>query len=87
MAEAHHCQECGTALAPDALACTNCQRLVHATALAELAARANAMLNAGNVEGTRAAYLEMLNLLPQGSSQFQAIGERPTYGPFHGCKC
>ena len=76
MAEGLFCQECGTALTPDALACTNCQRLVHATDLAGLAARANEMLNVGNVEGTRAAYLEMLNLLPQGSSQFQAIGAK-----------
>ncbi len=70
------CQDCGAPLAAGSLVCPACQRLVHAKELAELAARATATLAVGNIEATRATYLEMLQLLPPGSSQFQAIAAK-----------
>lgn len=73
MEDVQYCQDCGAPLAPGALACQVCQRLVHAKVLAEMSARASATLSVGNSDETRAIYLEMLQLLPPGTSQYQAI--------------
>lgn len=70
------CQKCGEALTPGALACPACHRLVFTNELHDLAERARATEAVGNIEETRSLYQQMLRLLPQDSSQFEAISKR-----------
>ena len=76
MDERKFCQQCGEVLTPRALLCPACQRLVYATELQEMAERARATAAGNNTDATRAIYQQMLGLLPQGSSQFQAIAAK-----------
>jgi Zn-dependent protease len=70
------CANCGSELAQLALVCPNCQTLVHAAKLKELAARAAQLDSAGQLEQARAAWDEALELLPYDSKQAQIIVER-----------
>jgi Zn-dependent protease len=73
MDEKKFCQQCGEQLTPGALLCPSCHRLVYTVELQEMAERARATEAVGNTHETRAIYQQMLSLLPQGSSQYQAI--------------
>jgi Zn-dependent protease len=58
------CRRCGGEIAPGGLACASCHALVHADALTELAARANAQEARGEWRQARDTWLTALELLP-----------------------
>jgi Zn-dependent protease len=66
------CQDCGNPLADDALVCSRCQRLVHATELETLAAAART----ASPENQHALYRQMLAMLPPGTAQYNTIAAR-----------
>ncbi len=70
------CAQCGTELAPSALACPSCQTLVHADRLRLLAARAEACTAEGRLADARGAWEEALTLLPATSQQHSVIVAR-----------
>jgi Zn-dependent protease len=70
------CGRCGTELTASMLACPSCHRLVHATALAEIAARAEAASARADVPGELAAWRSALELLPPGSRQRATIEQK-----------
>ncbi len=72
------CVQCGTELAPEALACPACQTLVHADRLRLLAARAEQLTAEGNLHAARATWDEALALLPPASRQHAAITAKLT---------
>jgi Zn-dependent protease len=67
---------CGVEIAPGLLACPACRRLVHAARLAGLAAEAEAAEREGRVTDALSAWRTALPLLPTGTSQGVAIGQR-----------
>jgi Zn-dependent protease len=67
------CARCGTELSRGALVCPSCHALVHADRLRDLAARAQAYTGDGALEHARSAWQESLELLPEGSRQFDVI--------------
>ncbi|HKR54941.1 MAG TPA: site-2 protease family protein [Gemmatimonadales bacterium] len=67
------CPGCGTELAPTALACPACHRLVHADRLKALAASAERAVGAGDLSAGLAAWREALDLLPADSRQHATI--------------
>jgi Zn-dependent protease len=67
------CDCCGSELPPDALACPACESLVHAHALKQLAARADAAIQAGNLVDARSHWTAALSLLPTHSHQHVVI--------------
>lgn len=74
MSSAHaSCPSCRTELAPAALACPSCLRLVHAEALTRLAGEAQALEAGGDGPGALAAWRRALALLPPDTRQHQVI--------------
>jgi Zn-dependent protease len=73
IAAAEPCIECGTEVAPGLLSCPGCGRLVHAAALKELAAKAEASEREGDPSAAAAAWRRTLDLLPAGTTQRAAI--------------
>lgn len=69
---------CGIELAPAALACPACLRLVHGEALRAIAARAAEAERAGNPAGALASWQEALALLPPDSGQHRKVREAMT---------
>ncbi len=70
------CPDCGGAQAPGALNCPQCNRLVHAEELKELAATATQAEQAGDKTAALAAWRRGLDLLPPHSAQYAGIRER-----------
>lgn len=70
---AAHCPNCGTAIAPDLLACPTCDRLKHSDRLKDLAAQAEKAEQAGDLSSALAAWRDILDLLPAESRQHAAI--------------
>ena len=71
-----HCTSCGTELPPDALACPACASLIHASALKQLAAEADAATRAGDPVSARGHWTTALRLLPAHAQQHAAIRDR-----------
>lgn len=67
---------CGTDLAPGMLACPVCQRLVHATELAELSRVAAAAERRGDLRGALSKLREALRLLPAATRQHVELARR-----------
>jgi Zn-dependent protease len=67
------CAQCGTELAPHALACPACGALVHADKLKQLAASANEALSAGDLVKARDCWESALRFLPVESRQHERI--------------
>ena len=67
------CSRCATALAPNALVCGNCQTLVHAATLEQLAAGARAHEARQRYREARDAWLQALELLPADSTQAEWV--------------
>ena len=70
------CAGCASELAPSLLACPSCHRLVHQSALEELAARATGAKQRGDVTAELEAWRAASELLPAGSRQHEQIGAR-----------
>ena len=70
------CARCGAELAADALACPACHALRHGARLDELSARAKAAESSGQFVDARAAWSEMLPLLPDNSRQALWVASR-----------
>ena len=70
------CSGCGTGLGRAQLACPMCRRLVHASALKDLAGRAEAAAASGDAQATLAAWRSSLELLPPDSRQSAAVAQR-----------
>jgi Zn-dependent protease len=70
------CIACGSELAPRALACPGCHRLVHQEALEGHAAAAEVARQGGDVRAELAAWRSAMPLLPLGSRQLDVIAER-----------
>lgn len=70
------CAQCGTELAPHALACPACGTLVHAEKLKQLAASADAAAGAGELEQARERWERALRFLPPDSRQHALIQGR-----------
>ena len=73
---AGHCGRCGAEIASALLACPGCGALVHATRLTELAAEADALEVAGDVQGAIARWREAFELLPAAAPQSAEIAAR-----------
>jgi Zn-dependent protease len=73
MQRSEFCQQCGSRLGTVELACTQCGRLIFATELKELSAKAMAAEKAGELAQAIRYYEEMLPLLPEGTQQYQTI--------------
>jgi len=67
------CEQCGTELAPHALACPACGALVHAEKLKQIAGDADAATRAGDLVRAREAWETALRLLPVESRQHTTI--------------
>ena len=74
--ESNACPNCGAALDPGALSCSNCGKLTHGTELQTLAADAQAATAAGDTARSRDLWLRALTLLPQDTVQFRSIQAR-----------
>jgi Zn-dependent protease len=70
------CAGCGTELASTLLRCPTCRRLVHAEALAQLAADAERHDTAGQCEEALVLWRQALELLPADAAQISAIQQR-----------
>src|ERR1700722_7850110 len=70
------CASCGTEISPGLLACPGCHRLVHADRLKELAAEAGQAERDGDVQRSLVAWREALDLIPQGSKQYEQVAGR-----------
>ena len=70
------CPGCGLSVAPRLLACPGCGRLVHAAALKDLAARAEAAELRGSWGEALGAWREALTLLPADAPQAAQVGDR-----------
>ncbi|HEY2677355.1 MAG TPA: site-2 protease family protein [Steroidobacteraceae bacterium] len=67
------CPRCKGALAPNALVCSDCHALVHASTLEQLAARARLHEEHHEFREAREAWVQALELLPPDSAQAQWI--------------
>src|SRR5262245_24008896 len=70
------CIGCGTEIAGSLLSCPSCHRLVHATAVAEIATRAEAATARNDVPAALEAWRSALELLPVGARQRVAIEQK-----------
>jgi Zn-dependent protease len=70
------CDGCGSDIAQGLLICPGCHRLVHAAALNQLKQEAEAAARAGDFAAELAAWRSAVALLPIGSRQHAAVGER-----------
>jgi len=68
-----NCAGCGTALAPGLLSCPGCQRLVHAEALKDFAAKAGQAARDGDLTAALTCWRRALELLPPDSRQHAAV--------------
>lgn len=76
MADRSACLRCATQLAFGALACPRCGTLVHADALREIAARAQAHESAGDARSAMIEWRSAMELLPRDSAQYASIAAR-----------
>ena len=72
-ASSRTCPACGTGLAASFLVCPSCHRLVHADTLKRLAVEAERATGEGDLRAARDAWRQVLDLLPRGSRQAEAI--------------
>ncbi len=70
------CSKCGSALAPNALACTACGRLTHAQEFEALAQHARLAGQARDWHGAKIAWERALALLPPESSEYRTVKSR-----------
>src|SRR5579859_2391154 len=63
------CGRCGAPLAPGALVCAQCQAMVHASRLEELASSAHGHEQRRELDAARSDWQSALELLPADSSQ------------------
>lgn len=70
------CLGCGTQLAHTLLACPGCKRLVHAEALRDLAAQADAAVREDRHADALLAWEQALERLPVGSRQHAAVNDK-----------
>jgi Zn-dependent protease len=70
------CDGCGSDIAQGLLICPGCHRIVHAAALNQLKQEAEAAARAGDFAAELAAWRSAVALLPIGSRQHAAVGER-----------
>lgn len=70
------CPECGTQVAAALRSCPRCRRLVHAEEFKRLAAEAEEASRGGATARARDAWRSALNLLPEGSRQYQLVRAR-----------
>jgi Zn-dependent protease len=70
------CDGCGSDVATGLLICPGCHRLVYAATLNQLKADAEAAAHAGNYTAELAAWRSAAALLPVGSRQYSAVGEK-----------
>ena len=75
-AVAARCDGCGSDIAAGLLVCPGCHRLVHAASLNQLKQEAEAAARAGDFTTELAAWRSAVALLPIGSRQHAAVGER-----------
>ena len=75
-AMATRCDGCGSDVAAGLLICPGCHRLVHATTLNQLKTEAETAARAGDYAAELAAWRSAAALLPAGSRQHAAVGER-----------
>ena len=73
---AARCAGCGTEVAPGALDCPACGRLVHAEALRKLAQDAEQATRTGDAAGAIRSWRSTLELVPQASRQHAQIAAR-----------
>ena len=72
------CPQCGTQLAETLLACPSCDHLVHAERLNRLASEAEQAARAQDLSHALAKWREVLDLLPPGTTQHQAVTAKIT---------
>jgi Zn-dependent protease len=72
------CRQCGTELAPHALACPACGTLVHAEKLKQIATDADAATRSGDLVMAREQWEAALRFLPSESQQYKVIRDRVT---------
>jgi Zn-dependent protease len=70
------CPQCGTELAPHALACPTCGALVFSDKLKSLASSADAAAASGDLSGARGRWETALRFLPADSKQYAAVQSR-----------
>jgi Zn-dependent protease len=70
------CPGCGSQVAPGLLCCPVCQRLIYSDRLKELAQEAERATQEGSFEGALVAWRSVLELLPPGSRQHDAVSLR-----------
>jgi Zn-dependent protease len=70
------CSGCGTEISPAALACPQCDRLIHGESLRKLAAEASRATREGETARAIEAWRSALELLPPASKQHTQIAER-----------
>jgi Zn-dependent protease len=70
------CADCGTELAPHALACPACRTLVHGAKLQQLAAAAERATASGDLEDARRQWETALRFLPPESKQHAVVRTR-----------
>ena len=70
------CPECGTEVAPALLACPACGWLRHGEQLKQLAAEAQRATEARDLTAALVAWRSALDLLPEGSRQYDAVASR-----------
>jgi len=70
------CEGCGSDVATGLLICPGCPRLVHTATLNQLKADAEAAAQAGEYVAELAAWRSAAALLPVGSRQYTAVGEK-----------
>lgn len=70
------CAGCGTHVSASLRSCPTCHRLVHAAALKDLAARADAAAAAGETQQALEAWRASLDLLPADSKQSAAVSQK-----------
>jgi Zn-dependent protease/uncharacterized Zn finger protein (UPF0148 family) len=70
------CPDCGAVLPPGALSCPHCHSLTHARQLQDLARKAQAASNAGNLALARTYWAQVAELLPPETVQHRSIQAR-----------
>jgi len=70
------CADCGTALDPQALACSSCGRLTYAMEFEALSQQAKLAGSAHDWHGAKIAWERALALVPPGSEQYRTVKSR-----------
>jgi Zn-dependent protease len=76
MQDSSRCAQCGTELAPHAIACPACGALVFAQRLKDLAASAEKAEASGNMDEARELWRTALKFLPADSRQYTTVNAR-----------